>query len=382
MKKILKRIEENLAAIEKRGLRRILQPPTAGSVDLSSNDYLNLANDERLKAAMTAEIAANGVGATGSRLLRGEREIFQTAEQQFAAFKQTERALFFNSGYAANIGVMSAFLESGDAVFSDELNHASLIDGIRLSRADRFVFPHNDFAALKNLIQQTPCKGQRFVVVESLFSMDGDFAPLAEYQRICLENDVALIVDEAHAVGVFGAAGSGLIEQTKIADAVFLSINTAGKALGAAGAFVCGSASAIEYLIQKSRPFIFSTAAPPSIAAALIAALEIIKREPERREKLLKLSAFLRKSLNAAAIKVPPENSQIIPIIIGKSEKAVQIAAKLQTHGFDARAIRPPTVPADTARLRISLNSNLDEKVLQQFVSVLQSTLKDFSAAA
>ena len=376
------RTENYLARIKQRGLWRALKPPGGGAVDLSSNDFLGLANDERIKFAMIHEIRANGAGATGSRLLRGEREIFARVERKFAKFKNTERALFFGSGYAANIGVLATFLEAGDVVFSDELNHASLIDGVRLSKAARVVFPHNDVCALEKLIIETKCEGQRFLVVESLFSMDGDFAPLHEYARICREHAVALIVDEAHAVGVFGARGSGLIEDSGIAENVFLSINTAGKAFGVGGAFVAGDEWAIEYLIQRARSFIFSTAPPPSMAAGLLCALEIVQREPERRVKLLSLSNFLREKLNENGISVAPENSQIIPIILGASARAVRVANSLQSNGFDVRAIRPPTVPENTARLRISLNANLNEAVLLTFldnlISVLRQTRHDF----
>ena len=369
------RTEKHLAMIKARGLWRTLQPPSASSVDLSSNDYLGLADDARLKSAMIAEIERTGCGSTGSRLLRGDRRIFACAENRFAVFKNTERALFFGSGYAANIGVLTAFLEAGDVVFSDELNHASLIDGIRLAKAERVVFPHNDRSALERLIKETPCRGQRFLVVESLFSMDGDFAPLKEYALICQEYDVALIVDEAHAVGVFGVCGSGLIEEYGIEGDVFLSINTGGKALGVSGAFVAGTASAIELLIQRARPFIFSTAPTPAVCAALIEAIEIVKQEPNRRRNLLSLSKLLRESLNENGITVSLENSQIIPIIVGASKKAVEVALALQAAGFDVRAIRPPTVAENTARLRISLNSNLDEKIISGFVETLKPVL-------
>ncbi|MEP6925360.1 MAG: 8-amino-7-oxononanoate synthase [Pyrinomonadaceae bacterium] len=369
------RTQQHLAIIEQHGLWRKLKSPSAEMIDLSSNDYLGLANDDRLKSAMIAEIERTGCGSTGSRLLRGERAIFTRAENCFAEFKKTERALFFGSGYGANIGVLTAFLEPGDVVFSDEFNHASLIDGIRLSKAKRIIFPHNDEQALGKLIKENPCQGQRFLVVESLFSMDGDIAPLNEYGGLCREYNVALIIDEAHAVGVFGEQGSGLIEEYGIEQDVFLSINTAGKALGVSGAFAAGAAWAIELLIQRSRPFIFSTAPTPAVCAALIEAIEIVKQEPNRRAKLLELSRFLRESLCENEIVVSMQNSQIVPIVIGASERAVMIANELQANGFDVRAVRPPTVPENTARLRISLNSDLNEHLLLDFVRSLKSAL-------
>lgn len=371
-----RRIERRFDELKSKNLWRELREPSNDSVDLSSNDFLALAGDRRVKAAMIDEIARGGAGATGSRLLRGERAVFKKVEQEFAQFKNVERSLFFGSGYAANVGAISTFCEAGDLIFSDELNHASLIDGIRLSRAAKVVFPHNDFRTLEKLVAESPRAGQKFLVVESLFSMDGDFAPLREYAAICRKHNVALIVDEAHAVGVFGETGNGLIDVCGVADNVFLSINTAGKALGVGGAFVAGSGLAIEYLIQRARSFIFSTAPPPSVAAGLSVALEIVQREPYRREKLLALSRFLREKLNDSGINVARENSQIVPIILGASERAIAVANELQNNNFDVRAVRPPTVPANTARLRVSLNSNLDEAALAAFVEHLKNALR------
>lgn len=367
--KIGERILKNLADIESSGLTRKLKSPRG--IDLSSNDYLGLANDERIKAAMIEAVKREGVGSTGSRLLRGERDAFAAVEQQFADWKKTERALYFNSGYQANIGVLTAFLEAEDICFSDRFNHASLIDGMRLSKAKRAVYKHCDFAEVEKLLRTENARGQKFLVTESLFSMDGTIAPLREYARICLETGTNLIVDEAHAVGVFGASGSGLIERFGIEREVFLSINTAGKALGAMGAFVAGDAATIEYLIQKARPFIFSTAPIPAVADALRTAIAIVGEESERREKLSNLSIFLRRLLNENGVKVSLENSHIVSVVVGDSKKAVEIADALQAKNFDVRAIRPPTVPENTARLRISLNAGLSEDVLREFVGEL-----------
>lgn len=330
-------------------------------IDLSSNDYLGLSAHPLLKQRMAAAVCQEGCGSTGSRLLRGERECFSALESRFARFKGTERALYFSSGYLANLAVLTAIPESGDVIFSDERNHASLIDGVRLSKAKRIVFPHNDAAALEQLLAKEP--GQKFIVTESVFSMDGDFAPLREYSRLCRATNAALIVDEAHAVGIYGN-GSGLIRPE---DEVFLSINTAGKALGVSGAFVSGPEWAIESLVQRARPFIFSTAPPPAVAAAIEAALDVITAEPERRTRLLSRAAYLRERLGV------PGASQIIPLILGSNERAVEAASELQRHGFDVRAIRPPTVPPGTARLRISVNANLSEEVLDRFSACVAS---------
>lgn len=367
------RISVRISEIEAKGLKRKLAPPRG--IDFSSNDYLALAKDERLKNAMIEGVRREGVGSTGSRLLRGERDNFAEVERRFAAWKNTERALYFNSGYQANIGVLQAFLEDADVVFSDEFNHASLIDGIRLARARKIIFRHSDVENLEKILRETECAGQKFLVTESLFSMDGDIAPIDRYAAICRETGANLIVDEAHAVGVYGKRGSGLIEEFGLENQVFLSINTAGKALGVSGAFVAGNDSAIEYLIQKARSFIFSTANVPAVADALKAAIEIAENEFERRERLLHLSRFLREKLNENGIFVPADNSQIVPVIVGESEKAVKIAGNLQAKNFDVRAIRPPTVPENTSRLRVSLNTNLTEEILESFVSALKEEL-------
>ena len=359
------RLAERLCEIDAAGLRRTLRPPSG--IDLCSNDYLGMADHPLLKQRMAEAVMAEGVGSTGSRLLRGERSAFTCVEEKFARFKGTERSLYFSSGYLANIAVLATFPEAGDVIFSDERNHASLIDGARLSRARRVVFPHNDIAALAKLLREDAGEGQKFAVVESLFSMDGDAAPLAEYVALCRSAGAALIVDEAHAVGVYGARGQGLVLDHRD---VFVSINTAGKALGVSGAFVTGSADAIEYLIQRARTFIFSTAPPPAIATALAASLEVIASEPERRERLLARARYLRCCLGLEG------DSPIIPVIIGENERAVAVARELQEAGFDVRAIRPPTVQAGTARLRIAVKQGLSEEVLDQFVKALAIATK------
>jgi 8-amino-7-oxononanoate synthase len=350
--------------------------PPAG-VDLCSNDYLRLSVHPRVTAAFARGIEIEGAGSTGSRLLHGERNAFASVERRFADFKATERSLFFSSGYLANIAVLTTFTEPGDVVFSDALNHASLIDGVRLSKATRVIFPHNDPDALARLIESTPAAGQRFVVVESLFSMDGDEAPLGAYAEICQKTGAGLIVDEAHAVGVYGPRGTGLIEQCGVDRHVLVSINTAGKALGVGGAFVSGKSWAIEYLVQRARPFIFSTAAPPAMAHALMASLTVVSEEPDRRERLRQLSGHLRRTLGEAGIDVEPGTSHIVPIHIGSNDAALAVAAAMQAEGFDVRAIRPPTVAEGTARLRVSVNVGVNRSMLDQFTRLVAFALKE-----
>jgi 8-amino-7-oxononanoate synthase len=356
---------------------RSLKPPAG--IDLCSNDYLGLATDPYLKTRMAEAVEQEGCGSTGSRLLRGERTAFSALEKRFAGFKGTEAALYFSSGYSANLAVLSTFPERGDSVLSDRLNHASLKDGVRLSIAQKVILPHADPGAVRRSLQSASTAGQRFLVTESVYSMDGDFAPLAEYAAICRESGTALIVDEAHAVGIYGQRGSGLIEATGTTNDVFLSINPAAKALGVGGAFVAGPAWAIQYLMQCGRSFVFSSAPPPAMTAALDAALDLIACEPQRRHRVVSLSAALRCLLRNAGIPVPAEGSQIIPIHIGDNSRAIAVAAALQADGFDVRAIRPPTVPPGTARLRISINAKLDASDLCRFAASLSAALRKFT---
>ena len=367
------RLRDRLAGLEIAGLRRRLLP--AAGIDLSSNDYLDLAHHPLLKERMIEAVRREGCGATGSRLMRGNSNSFTTVEQRFAAFKGTDQSLYFSSGYLANLAVLTTFLEAEDLVFSDRLNHASLIDGIRLSKARCVIFPHCDIARLRELLNEEHGKGQRFLVTESLFSMDGDEAPLIAYASLCRETGTALIIDEAHAVGIYGATGSGLIEATGIGKDVFLSINSAGKALGVAGAFVAGRGWAIDYLMQKARSFIFSTAPPPALAAAINAALTLVATEPERRLKVLKNAALLRQIIMDRRVTIPLGHSQILPLIIGDNVRVVTVAESLRRQGFDVRAIRPPTVPNGSARLRVTVNSSLDETVLRAFASAIEVVL-------
>ncbi len=360
------------------GLLRTLRPPSG--VDLSSNDYLQLSSHPVVVSRFADAVRRSGAGSTGSRLLRGERESFARLERRFAAFKGTASSRYFSSGYLANLAVLTTLPEAGDVIFSDERNHASLIDGARLSRAATTVFAHNDVEGLRRLLARAAADGPGrlcFVVVESLFSMDGDMAPLADYAEVCGGAGAALIVDEAHAVGIYGERGSGLIEAAGIGSAVTASINTAGKALGVAGAFVAGSETAMAYLTQRARPFVFSTAPPPGVADALEASLDVIEAEPERRRELRERSRRARARLAAHGVDMLPGSSQILSVVIGDNDRAVRVAAMLQDEGFDVRAIRPPSVPEGTARLRISLNVGVPDATFDAFAAALSKALRE-----
>jgi 8-amino-7-oxononanoate synthase len=368
------RVDGHLQSLRDRHLLRV--PRVASGIDLCSNDYLGLADHPIVKARAIEAIDLDGCGSTGSRLLRGHRPVFDAAERAFAAFKRTERALYFSSGYLANLAVLTTFVEREDIILSDSLCHASLRDGARLAGARREVFRHNDAASLEEALASVRGSGQAFVVTESLFSMDGDIAPLREYAAICRKAGAALIVDEAHAVGVYGESGSGLIEAIGVEDDVFVSINTAGKALGVGGAFVAGPHWAIEYLVQRARPFFFSTAPSPAMAAALCASIDLVRAQPEQRAHLRHAAMRLRTMIEDAGIPVAPGESQIVPIILGDTERTLAVAATLQADGFDVRAIRPPTVPVNTARLRISVNVRLTDDQMERFVVSLTTAMQ------
>jgi 8-amino-7-oxononanoate synthase len=371
------RVRARLDAWRAQGLTRTLRVPSG--IDLSSNDYLSLSSHPRLVRGFIDAARREGCGSTGSRLLRGERKAFEAVEARFAAFKGTERALFFGAGYLANLGVLTTLAEPEDVIFSDAANHASLIDGVRLSRARRVVYPHNDLRALAGLLEADDDEGThaRFVVVESLFSMDGDIAPLKAYADLCRASGATLVVDEAHAVGVFGARGSGLLEEAGVDANACVSINTAGKALGVSGAFVAGRAWMVDYLVQRARTFVFSTAPPPALAGALDASLSVVADEPDRRVRLQANAARLRDRLSSAGLDVAPGVSHIVPIVLGDNDRTMAVADRLQQQGFDVRAIRPPSVPTGTSRLRVSVNADLSFETLDRFAEVLMTALQE-----
>jgi 8-amino-7-oxononanoate synthase len=346
-------------------------------ISLSSNDYLGLSTDPRLARAITDALeGGSAVASTGSRLLSGNSPEWERVESDFARFIGTEAALFFSSGYAANLGLLGAILRPEDVVFSDESNHASLIDGIRLSRARKVIFPHLDLDFLEDALRKSDgAAGRKFIVVESLFSMEGDRAPIAEQLSLADRFGAELIVDEAHATGVFGPRGRGLVAAAGGNARVLASVHTCGKALASAGAFVCGSETLKQYLVNRARTFIFSTALPPYFAAQIAKAVEIAADADAERERLQVLSNFLREQLRAAGFDTGTSDSQIVPVLLGGNDAAIHYADALQRHGFAVRPIRPPTVPEGTSRLRLSVTTKLSEEALDRLVKVLAGIL-------
>jgi 8-amino-7-oxononanoate synthase len=355
---MLDRMAATLAALREadqfRDLRRV------AGIPLSSNDYLALAMHPELKDAITRAVSEDArVASTGSRLLSGNDARWEQLESDFAAFVGAEAALYFPSGYTANIGLLSSVLKPLDTVFSDAANHASLIDGIRLSHAKRVVFPHLDLNYLQDALRNESGSGGKVVVVESIFSMEGDRAPLADLADLCDRFDASLIVDEAHATGVEGNGGRGLIHSAGRPASVLATVHTCGKALAAMGAFVAGSRTLRDFLINHARPFIFATALPPYCAAHVSKALDLVRLADAERARLWQLSEYLRENLRTGGFDIGTSDSQIIPLILGSNETAIRFASAVNAAGFDVRAIRPPTVPKGSARLRLSLNASL-----------------------
>jgi 8-amino-7-oxononanoate synthase len=337
-------------------------------VNFCSNDYLGLAEDPRLKLALLESVErAARVGGTGSRLLSGHHPAWDELEEEFAAFARMDTALYFANSYAANLGLLSAVLGKNDLVFSDSLNHASLIDGIRLSGARCIIYAHLDFNALEKSLREHENESCRKVIVtESVFSMDGDVAELQVIQELAARHGACLIVDEAHATAVHGPGGSGIVAQGALTEGVLAVVHACGKALASAGGFVCGSKTLREFLINHARTLIFSTAMPAYFAGQIRAALRLAKTMNRERELLLDRSRELAASLRADGWDVSGTASQIIPIVIGSNDDALAAAQFLQERGFAVRAIRPPTVPAGGARLRLSLTARIAANELQR----------------
>lgn len=365
----------DLAGLETADRLRKLQP-RAGA-DFASNDYLALGGSPRLRDAV-AEALARGVpvGSGGSRLLRGNDPEHELLETEAAAFFGAEAALFFSSGYAANGAVFAALPQRGDLVVYDTLIHASALDGMRLGRSAAVAARHNDADAFDDAIARWRVSGgtgRPWIAVESLYSMDGDQAPLAALSSVAARHDAFLIVDEAHATGVFGRDGRGLADALH-GNENLITLHTCGKALGAEGALLCLPAVLREFLVNRSRGFIFSTAPSPLIASSVRTALRCLADEPERREALWRLVGDAGEALGRCG--VASTGSQILPLIVGDDGAAMRIAAAVQAAGYDVRGIRPPTVPPGTARLRLSITLNATSSDVDELAHALEAALR------
>jgi 8-amino-7-oxononanoate synthase len=372
--KLVKGLERELAELRARDQLRSFRQ--IAGINLCSNDYLGLAEDPRLKEAVLEAVAATvRVGGTGSRLLSGHDAVWNELEEEFAAFAGTEAALYFANGYAANLGLLTSLVGKNDLVFSDELNHASLIDGIRLSGARKEIYPHLDLHALERALRAQESEGcRKLIVTESVFSMDGDVADVKAIQELAERFAASLIVDEAHATAVHGPGGAAIVAEARLTREVLATVHTCGKALASAGAFVCGSRVLREFLINHARTLIFSTAMPPYMAGQIRAALRLAKELSREKETLRVNSAELIAKLRGDEWDTSGSASQIVPVILGSNEDALSAAEFLQQRGFAVRAIRPPTVPVGKARLRLSLTA----RVTREHVTGIQAALQNW----
>ncbi|MGH9573935.1 MAG: aminotransferase class I/II-fold pyridoxal phosphate-dependent enzyme [Candidatus Acidiferrales bacterium] len=371
-----RRMHGEIAKLHEAAQFRTLENPPG--INLYSNDYLGLASNARLKKSVLDAVGAvDSVGSTGSRLLSGNSPEWERLEHDFAEFAGTEASLYFGSGYAANIGLISAIAGRGDVIFSDALNHASLIDGIRLSGAAKVIYPHADMAFLRRALDEHRAhQGAKLIITESIFSMDGDIAPIEQLLELARAYSADLIVDEAHAIGVHGPQGRGICAALGLEQKVFAIVHTCGKALASAGAFVCGSDLLKDYLVNRARTFIFSTAMPPYMAAQIRAALGLARSAEDSRAHLHAIATELRTRFIAAGVNCGTSSTQIIPIHLGANEAALSVAAALQDAGFGVRAIRPPTVPEGTSRIRFSLTASLSMDEIGRLALATETAVK------
>jgi 8-amino-7-oxononanoate synthase len=348
-------------------------------VNFASNDYLNLAHDPRVIAAAREALESAGAGATASALVTGRTEWHARLEQRLAVFEGQESAILFPTGYAANLGTITALVGSEDVVFCDRLNHASLIDGCKLSGARLRIYRHTQLDKLQRELEKSAGYRRRLIVTDSLFSMDGVPAPLVDLCELAERFDATLLIDEAHATGLFGEQGRGLAELFNVEEhPSLIRIGTLSKGLASLGGFVTGSQQLIDWLWNRARPQMFSTALPPSACAAAIAAIDIIEQEPDRRQQLLASCATFRHKLISAGLDLPEGGiGPIMPIILNDPERAVAAASKIEEVGFLVAAIRPPTVPKGTSRLRITPTAGHGEETRDKLFVLLSKFIKD-----
>jgi 8-amino-7-oxononanoate synthase len=378
------RMQAELCALSDVSQLRSLERRNGGSgeINLCSNDYLGLSTNEQLKAAVIEAVKkSTTTGSTGSRLLSGNAPQWEALEAEFAGFAGTPAALYFSSGFAANIGLLTSVLRPNDMVFSDSLNHASIIDGIRLCGARKVIYPHLDLTALEaSLHSVRDARAHKVIVTESIFSMEGDHAPLLEILALARRYGAELIIDEAHATGVFGPGGRGIAALLGIENEVLAIVHMCGKALASMGAVVCSSRMVRDYLVNHARSFIFSTAMPPYMAGQISAALKLALNADDERNHLANIADLLRRELRVAGFDTLSSVSQIVPVILGDNDRALETASALQRKGFAVRAIRPPTVPPGTSRLRLSLTSRIAADDVHRLVNIM-SELSDCSRA-
>jgi 8-amino-7-oxononanoate synthase len=383
--------QDELARLREAGLYRTLrrvegdQGPTLTLdgrevINFSSNNYLGIANHPALCEAAKAAIDRYGCGSGASRLISGNMTLHEELEAKIAEFKGTEAALVFNSGFQANAGIIPVLVGPGDSVFSDALNHASIIDGCRLAHAKTVVFKHCDIDHLERGLREAPARCRKLIVTESLFSMDGDEAPLAEIVGLAERYGAMVMVDEAHATGVYEPRGAGLVAKLGLGERVAIQMGTLGKALGGFGAYVAGSRDLIQLLINRCRSFIFTTSLPPAVMAMALAAIELVEQEPERRQNLRSNCELLQNGLCELGFKLGESRSQILPLIVGEAGACMKLSENLLSRGIFAQGIRPPTVPPGTSRLRITVMATHTEEHLKRALRVFEDVRTSYSA--
>jgi glycine C-acetyltransferase/8-amino-7-oxononanoate synthase len=343
---------------------------------LCSNNYLGLAGHPRVRRAAAEAAMRWGAGAGASRLISGNMRPHRRLEERLAAFKRTESALLFGSGYLANMGTIGSLVRRGEVVFSDELNHASIIDGCRLSRAERFVYRHCDLEHLSWGLRQARSRAS-LIVTDGVFSMDGDVAPLQGLVQLARRHRCRLLVDEAHSTGALGPGGRGTVAEAGLTEEVDVVVGTLGKALGSYGAYVCASSEVTELLINSARQFIFSTALPPPSIGAATVALELLESRPDRVERLRRNSEVMRSELRAAGLEPGESRTQILPIVVGEAEAATALCEGALERGVFAQAIRPPTVPDGSSRLRLAVMSTHREAELRRAARTIAGAARD-----
>ena len=382
------RFRRELQVIEEQGLTRKLRLFSTGNESevvmngkkfllFSSNNYLGLATDSRLKKKATEGISKYGTGAGGSRLTTGNLDIHEQLESEIADFKKTEAAIVFSSGYLANVGVISSVMKAGDTIFSDAWNHASIIDGCRLSKAKTIVYEHADMVDLERKLRQSHGDGMKLIVTDGVFSMDGDIAPLPKIVELAKEYKAYIMIDDAHATGVLGNDGRGTADYFGLKEEIDFTVGTLSKAIGAEGGFVSTSSIAKNYLLNNARSFIFQTALSPSAIEAAREGISIIQNEPERRKQLLKNAQYLRLKLEESGFVIKEGETPIISLIIGGSHEAMQFSAKLMDEGVFIPAIRPPTVPKGSSRLRITVMATHTIEQLDMVISKIKKIGKE-----
>ena len=378
----LQYLDEALAGLKRDGLYRRLRQLEGEQlararfdgrevVNLSSNNYLGLTTHPKMREAALQAVRSLGVGSGSVRTIAGTMDLHMELERRIAAFKKTEASVVFQSGFAANAGTVSALLGKGDLILSDELNHASIIDGARLSRAEIRVFPHRDAAALERLLEETKDIKRRLVITDGVFSMDGDIAPLPQLAALARSHGAIMMIDDAHSSGVLGRAGRGTVDHYDVHGQVDVQVGTLSKAIGVLGGYVCGSKSLVDYLHHRARPFLFSTSHPPAVAAACLKAFDVLEDEPERIERLWTNTKRFKDGLKRLRFDTGSSETPITPIMVGEADLAMRFSDRLFERGVFAQGIGFPTVAKGKARLRTIVTATHTDEDLDRALSIL-----------